>query len=263
RKQDIFNQLHTFGFYHMVIGKLLGKTGIRNLSQSYVSKRIDLNRLVDELYQQRSGYYKAINKELVIEAYSGWYGVIPGIKKLFDHYKIAIIIRDPRTWVTSYMNFGTKYGKRDWVNKLGYQRLNPRMAGEEKYIQSWNYMDTFQRLCWLWQAVYEIMIRDGIGDIYCQIFRYEDLFLSPSKRETFRDFLRFITTFPNRAYEWQPLNGILDQKINNSKHDEFPNWKKWGADRAQFLRSMCGHLMQQYGYGMEEEWKNLVNNSSE
>ncbi len=104
-------QIKYFGFYQLIFGKLSGKTGIRNLSQNYLAGKIDTGQVSDAIVRHRRKYYNAINQKMIIESYSGWYGVISGIRRLYKNYKIVVILRDPREWVTSNMNWETMYGK--------------------------------------------------------------------------------------------------------------------------------------------------------
>jgi len=165
--KNIINKIYQFGIYQMIIGKFLNKTGIRNLSQNYISRKININQLVTQLINHREKFYKKINSNLIIESYSGWYGVIPGIQKLYKYYKIIIIIRDPREWIRSTINWQNIYGKKDFVQKLSFlklERLNPEMTQDMNYSMDWKEYSKFEKLCWMYNSLYSIMLSEAKND---------------------------------------------------------------------------------------------------
>ena len=64
-----WQRLKAFGSYRMVIAHLLGRTGIGNLSQEYLSGRLNLNTLARDIRRHRFGYYNALAPSLIIESY--------------------------------------------------------------------------------------------------------------------------------------------------------------------------------------------------
>ena len=86
-KLKSMQQLRLFGLYNLVIGKLFSKTGIRNLSQNFLSGKIRLAELKAAIVNHRNNFYRNIGKELIVESYSGWYGAIPAIQSLYKNLK--------------------------------------------------------------------------------------------------------------------------------------------------------------------------------
>ena len=70
-KYKSIDQLKQFGFKHLILGKFTGETGIRNLSQNYLSKRISLKELEAAIVQHREKYYDNIENELKIDTAAG------------------------------------------------------------------------------------------------------------------------------------------------------------------------------------------------
>jgi hypothetical protein len=247
-KRKSINQLKHFGFNHLVLGKFTGKTGIRNLSQNYLSKRLSLKELETSIAQHREKYYDNIENNLIIESYSGWYGVIPGIQKLYKNYKIVIIARDPRSWITSNMDWGTMYGKRDWVSKLGLGRLNPKMIKDKEYEEEWTYFSRFQKLCWAWKTIYEIMLKSSENDKNVKVIRFEDVFRREAKYKNLEDLLTFITHFPGRDFSFKIPDNILERRVNKNISYKFSEWEKWNNEMKNDLLRICGHVMQIFNY---------------
>jgi hypothetical protein len=239
-------QIRQFGLNHLIFGKFTGKTGIRNLSQRYLAKKINREQLKAALVDHRRKYYKGIRQDLIIESYSGWYGVIPGIRNLYKNYKIVVVIRDPRDWITSNMNWGTMYGKRDWVSRLKLERLNPNMVGDKQYVTQWQNFSQFQKLCWAWKTIYQIIIDNSKNDPNVQIIRFEDLFRSPKKYLNLENLLAFITQFSDKAFSYCIPENILERRIHKNISYAFPTWNHWNSDMKADCEKICGDLFNRF-----------------
>ena len=243
-----FKQLQMFGLYNLIIGKLLNKTGIRNLSQNFLSRKIDLNKLKSAIVNHREKYYQSIKKELIVESYSGWYGTIPGIQSLYKNYKIVVIVRDPRDWVVSNINWGTMYGKRDWISRMKLGRLNPSMINDLQYLDNWQHFTHFQKLCWAWKTIYETILQSAEKDPNAIIVKFEDLFHSKNKYDHLRRLLTFITHYTDRNFSFNIPDDILEKKKNANISYTFPNHKNWGIDLINDLDEICGETTKTLGY---------------
>jgi hypothetical protein len=240
-------QLRQFGFYQLIFGKILGKTGIRNLSQRFLSGEVNLWDLEDLLVKHRGRYYRDIEEKLIVESYSGWYGVIPAIRDLYKNYKIIIIVRDPRDWVFSNMNWGTMYGRRDWVS-----RLDPKLVGDTDYEDEWQVFTQFQKLCWAWATIYRILERDAAGDSNIRFFKFEALFKSKDKYDYLSSLLNFVTRFDNRNFGFHIPEGILDKRVNKTVSFKFPKWNNWTPDMKKDLKRICGGVADRCEYDLCE-----------
>lgn len=249
-----WQRIRTFGVYHMLLGRVLGRTGIRNLSQKFMSGRIDREQLIDRLRRQRLAYYQGLAGEPIIESYYQWYGVLPAVPKLFKHYRVIALVRDPRTWVASWMNFGAHFGARDLVSRLGFRRLDPNMIGDPRFAELWTDMSPFDRLCWTWQVVNERLLAFARIDPHTRTYRYEDLFLSKDSGCHLADLVQFITSFPDRHFPSTFDAGVMRQRRHASSRHVFPDWPDWTMDQAQRLEQICGQLMRELGYGEESDW---------
>jgi len=249
-----FENIKVFGIYHMIIGRLLGRTGIRNLAQKYQSGMLDFNELVEAVKRHREWYYKSIQKKLIIESFSQWYGILPAIPYSFNHYKIIGVLRDPRSWVASCINRGRLYGSNDMVVKLGYRRLNPEMVKDHIYSRRWKYMTSFQKLCWTWSQAYDYISNFLDIDSNSLIVSYENLFLHKNRDQHFHNMLEFITHFPKHKFNYSFSPELLNQRINAAGRKIFPDWTQWDNKHARQLHDICGRQMKQFGYGGEPEW---------
>jgi len=251
-------KIRHFGVYQVLLGKFLGKTGVRNLSLNHLSGQLNLEQLKSAIYRSRLRFYSAIDQDLIVESHRGWFGAIDGIRALFPHYKIAVIVRDPRAWVVSNLNWGTLYGPKDKVSLLGLKRLAPHVIGDTAYIEPWKAFSRFEKLCWVWNAMYTILLEGIAGDPNGRVFLYEDLFLSDQRDEIANRFLEFITTFSDRRFPYHIGEGVLDKRIHATKKHRFTGWDEWSSKEAIRLDQMCGDLMKHFGYGQEPEWQKKI-----
>ncbi|MDZ7830650.1 MAG: hypothetical protein U5L07_02750 [Desulfobacterales bacterium] len=215
----------------------------------------------DCLVKYRTRYYQKIDKELIIESYSGWYGLIPVIRETCANYKVVILIRDPRDWVRSNMDWGKMYGRRDWVSKFGFRRLSPFMIHDTVYQNDWRHFDQFQKLCWAWKTIYEILSDDSAEDSNIKIFKFEDLFCADQKTSYFKLLIEFIANFGDKQFDYNSevnLENILNQKIHKNIAYDFPSWPEWSNQRARTLDQICGTLMEKFGYGNEKLWNDKL-----
>ncbi|NIR30756.1 MAG: hypothetical protein GWN84_15865 [Gammaproteobacteria bacterium] len=250
--------IRDFGVYNVVLGRILGRTGMRNLSQRHLSGRLDLNELVKELQKQRRRVYRRMAEPLIIESNLGFYGVLPGLKALFPACKIAVFIRDPRTWVPSIINWGTMYGDRDWVTKLGFGRLTPNLIGDRYYAARWRQMPRFEKVCWAWKAINSIILRDIAGHTDARVFRYEDLFESPSRESHFFALMDYLTSFSDRRFAYAKAPSVLNERIHRSPRQIIPAWNNWSPPQAAALDQICGPMMGRFHYGLEPQWQALL-----
>jgi hypothetical protein len=253
-----FDQIRTFGWHHMVIGKLFGKTGIRNLARNFLAGNLTSEDTVEAIRRHRDRYYGSIDADYIIESYAQWFGLLPVLSEIYPNHKVVGLIRDPRTWVASVMNYGTQFGRRDWVTKLGFQRLNPRLLRDSEYADRWPGMSAFQKNCWHWKLIYTHIDRHVVDHSNARMFRYEDLFLAPDRIENVTEMLEFLTRFPGRQFRYDLKADILNTRSRASKTKTYPDWPEWTRSQARQLQDICGPLMQRFEYGSEPRWQELV-----
>ena len=246
--ERLLKQIKQFGFYNMVPGRILGKTGIRTLSERFLSGDISNERLLNSVIDHRKNYYESIANPIIIESYYGWYGCIPAIQKLFKNYRVIVVARDPRDWVTSNVNWKQWYGNDDWVSKLKAGRINPAMVGDKAYAMKWDKFTRFQKLCWAYSFVYNTMIDQVEQDENIQLFNYEDLFIGPERSEKFINLLNFITQFKNRKFNYTIPDGILDRRIHKNSSDEFPKHPDWPSEYQEQYWEICENIHQRLKY---------------
>lgn len=254
--EELIKKIRIFGVKRLFLDKLMGTFGARNLTNNYLSGTWDLPKSVEEFCSQRERILTLAVERLYIESNQALFGLIPVISKAFERSKIVVVIRDPRDWVRSVMNFETIYGRRDhqwWRNK----RLDPFLVQDKIHMREWREYDKFKKLVWYYRTVYaNILERSRIQGL--KIYRYEDLFLAPDKYDHLRDFLEFVTHFDKRVFHYRIPRDFLEKKVHVNISYKFPRWPAWSTMQAKFLYDMCGRLMETFHYGTEREWVDLI-----
>jgi hypothetical protein len=252
---ETWQRIRTFGVYHMILGRITGRTGLRNLSQRRLSNCQDLDHLTTELVRQRDRYYRNITSDLIIESNGQWYGALATLPKTGWRYRVVALIRDPRTWVASTLNHGHIFGYRDRVRQLGFRRLDPALVDDNQFADRWRCMSDFQKVCWTWQAINQQLVGSTEKDSRARLYRFEDIFLADDRMQRMEDMIRFITNFGERTYPWHLSPDLLNRRINEADRARFPDWQRWPREHARDLEEICGPLMRRFDYGAEPEWR--------
>lgn len=242
------NQVKYFGFYNMVIGRALRRSGIRNLSENYLANKISFNKLKNKIIKHRCYYYNSIYNDLIIESYYGWYGCMSAIREIFPNYKIIVITRDPRNWITSNMNWNKWYGNKDLLEKYKFGRLNPKLIGDNEYINQWDKFTQFEKLCWAYKTIYTTILRNIHNDENCMLVKFEDLFNNKDKHNQLEQLIKYIVKFQNKCYNYNIPNDILEKKIHKNIYNKFPQYENWDLYKKERYWKICEDIQYKLGY---------------
>ncbi len=164
------------------------------------------------------------------------------LSQRLPHVHIIHLIRDPRTWVPSYLNWMHTRWQSAVANKLIVGWHPSGFWTGEIPLAQWLKMDAFQRTCWHW--TYKNRLLETLFANYpaYQQVHFEALFGSEGAR-----MLQSMLEKAGIPYQ-ERYAGILRHPQNQSRRDYFPTWPDLPAYRQQQLLSQCGDLMRQYGY---------------
>ncbi len=143
---------------------------------------------------------------------------------------------------------GNNVRERDWVSRLGLGRLNPEMIGDGTYSRDWQQFSRFQKLCWAWKAIYEIVLNSTADDANVVVVKFEDVFKSNAKYETLGGLLDSLTRFSDVTFPYRVPAGILERQVNKNITYRFPQWEHWNDNLKKDLISICGTLAEKLGY---------------
>lgn len=256
---DTMIKIQKFGLDHMIFSKLVGSKSTRMLSEKRLQGNLSEAKILDSIRKLRLNYYSKIKQELIVESYYAWYGLLDLLPKVFTNIKIIGIVRDPRDWVRSNMNWGTHYGKRDTVIRLGFNRLNPVSLNDNNFLKDWSRTSPFEKLCWEWNIITQNLLYP-INDEYYKLYRYEELFLKNNNSQVFK-MIKFITKWGEKEFSSDLSLLEINKTIHRNISYKFPNWEDWSKENAQILNRYCGELMRKLDYGMEKDWLSKLDNT--
>jgi len=248
-------QVADFGLWHMVVGRLLGRTGVRVLGQRLLTGQIDPATVRRRIRQSRRRYHERISETLVIESHAQWWYLAAELQSIFPGAKLIGVVRDPRSWVRSWLNHGGRYDRSDRVRWLPPGRLTPARLGQTELARLWKDWGAFERLAWEWRVIYGHLARATEGAKNARMFRFEDLFAGDGA--AMADLVLFAASHGQRRYSVRSLEGFT-ARVHNSSHGSAVQWEAWTPEQARFVQHLCGPLMERWGYGMEPEWKDLA-----
>ncbi len=210
RDRRTWQNIYTFGVWHMLIGRALGRTGALPTALRYHTGALSHDDAVSRIHVSRAGYHMKKKETLIVEANPQWGPILPLLRGAFPKAKIVAITRDQDTWVRSWLKRGTRHTPRDPVSPA--KRLTAVTLRDPKYAVKWPTMTADERLRWEWRFVNEQMKNFAREDSLTKLYSYEELFLSDGA--AMQDLLGFVTTHDGRRYEHHFDPSMLSERIN-------------------------------------------------
>jgi len=228
----------------------------RVMSNRAVAGKLSKETAVRALVRSRRRLVEKITRPVYIESNWYLYGFLEALKEVFGKPLILHVVRDPRTFIPSYINYGTFSGlKKIAAEFLPYWYLKPEQY-EPNPPKRWNRMSEPERLAWHWHVVNREIDRGAelYGGDYLRL-RYEDIF--PREKASTADGTKSAGMPPGLAtlLPWlglapneRLLELMRDRKMNASRNRGFPKWREWEQSTKAAVLAMCGGQLERYGY---------------
>ncbi|NWF64971.1 MAG: sulfotransferase [Chloroflexi bacterium] len=192
---------------------------------------------------------KTCKKDYHLDANNFLYGLASLAPELYPNLRALHIVRDPRDYVTSQLNFSRQKRTSYIANYLvPFWQPNPFLIGELPISRAFRF-SRFEKYCWVWDFKNRIMSRlENSTTPYLRI-RFEDLF-NENPEPAFQRIIEF--------FGLPPIENIREkfrEPANTSKPTFFPEWREWTPSQAVQLQALCGAQMKALGYGAEPEWQ--------
>jgi hypothetical protein len=221
----------------------------RVMSNRAMAGKLSKDTAVRTLVRSRRRLVEKITRPVYIESNWYLYGFLDALKEVFGRPKVLHVVRDPRTFIPSYLNYGTFSGlKKVATTFLPYWYLRPEQV-EKNPTKTWSQLTQPERLAFHWHVVNREIDRGAglYGDDYL-LLRYEDVFPRKlAEHETppgLARLLGWVGLPPNDRL----LEMMRDKKMNASRNRGFPKWEEWDGPTRDAVLAMCGDQMRQYGY---------------
>lgn len=249
-------RVREFGLWHMIFGRMLGRTGPRAVGTRFLVGSATASSCQNDMERMRYDYFARQKHSLVIESNPQWHYAIDLMPHVWPNAKIAVIVRDPRTWIQSWIRKGRRHTKLDLARYFPPGRITPCRVRDYVSRKRWRKLDTFGKLAWEWQAVNRRLIRHAENNPLCRIFLYEDLFGNPASREMER-LIRFLASHHDRQYRYAIPTEYTHER-HHASTGHFPDWQSWHPNQAMLVDSLCGDIMKSLGYGFEDAWRDKL-----
>lgn len=248
--------LKHFPFRHVTIDKFRLSRNVRGLSLKRNAGTMSETDAAQVLYKLRQTFVNRLQPPLYVESNFQLVGLIDVLPQVFRNCRIVFIVRDGREWVkSSYSYGGGWYGPLHLIASLGIGRLSAVHCQEDAWTQKWSSFNSFQKNSWLWMRKNSYALECVKRTPQARTFKFEEIFLEPNRYETLREVLEFATNLPAAEFQYGPLEGVLERKLNKSQPGCFPSWTKWSSEQVAQFQEICRGLMSELGYGTEPEWR--------
>jgi hypothetical protein len=195
-----------------------------------------------------------LDSDVYVEANTMNYIIAPYFEELGVDLHVVHVIRDPRDWVTSYIN---------WVEHRAFSKIadsivpfwhaNGFLTGDLS-LKDWLGMDFFEKMCWYWHFENKVILNRCRELHSFMSIKFEELIV---KKDV--DILNTILGNLGVSYSDDYLK-YFDKKQNVGNKKYFDKWMFWSKKQCKILNSICGDLMEVYGYGLESTWMEMLDN---
>jgi hypothetical protein len=220
---------------------------LRLLSNRAVAKGISPATATRALALSRRRLLNSLTRPIYIESNWYLYGLLDALRPVFGQPLVLHVVRDPRTFIPSYLNYGTFRGLK-WLatNLLPYWYLRPEQA-QARPTRRWSQMGQPERLAFHWHAVNRELDRAAamFGEDYRRM-RYEDLFNPDAP--ALGELLDWIG-LPDSA---KLRDQMRSDRVNASTGRGSANWQKIDADVRRGILELCAEQMERYGYAGDD-----------
>jgi hypothetical protein len=177
------------------------------------------------------------------------YGLVALAPELYPDLKVIHIVRDPRTYLTSHLNFSRQKGTSFIGNYLvPFWQPNPFLVGEIPWSRFFR-LSRFERYCWIWDFKNRVMASlEDTSTSYLRI-RFEDIFGAKNPGGVFAQITNFIG-LPSI----KEIDDRFREPVNAATKTVFDDWHAWSPKLCAQLQSVCGERMKRFGYGGEQAW---------
>jgi len=188
------------------------------------------------------------------------FALAPLAPELYSELRVVHVVRDPRTYVRSHMNWARHRRKSFIANHLlPFWQPNGYLVGEIS-ARRWYRMSRFERFCWIWDYKNRLIARLGSSHVPYLRVRFEDLFESPRRSA---EAIRVLAFIGLPELENEVLEAAFGEVRNQTHLRSLREWRKWAPARCAQLDAWCGDRMVEYGYGGEAEWVKMVREGRE
>jgi hypothetical protein len=176
--------------------------------------------------------------------------------ELYPGLRIVHLVRDPRDYVRSHINWSRHRLKSFVANYLiPFWQPNGWLLNEMS-VGRWLRLTQLERYSWIWDYKNRMIGQMENSETPYLRIKFEDFFGNGDPLPYINELLEFLDL--NRV---SGIEAFFQDPVNPTKGKSFPKWDVWSQEQCQQLNIFCGATMAKYGYGKEEEWREKFRSS--
>jgi len=188
---------------------------------------------------------KKESKEIIVEFDSY---LSPLVCELLPYVRSPIVIhliRHPYDWIQSMGNFRAASWRKYAVDIVPFTYIvHPAVKN------IWRKLDKIQKLAWFWRLVNERILQQKLHCEHYGLFKFEDL-VSHDRYKRMNS-LKGILSLINPDCQLSVPDIDINNKVNKSEDDYFPEWQKWPIESIRNVNDICEELVALFDYKIQE-----------
>lgn len=193
---------------------------------------------------------QACSKKTYIDSNNQIYALVTLIPEIYPGLRVIHLVRDPRDYVRSHINWSRHRLKSFIANYLiPFWQPNGWLLNEMS-VSKWLRLTQLERYSWIWDYKNRMIGQMEDSETPYLRIKFEDFFGNAYPLPYFNELLEFLDL--NRV---SGIEAFFQDPVNPTKGKSFPVWDAWSQEQCQQLNNFCGVTMAKYGYGKEEEWR--------
>ncbi|MEL7465929.1 MAG: hypothetical protein AAFN79_17795 [Pseudomonadota bacterium] len=241
-------RIRRFGLWHMVVGRALGRAGVRVTGMRFLKGEISLEAATASFRRQRARYHAETPERMLIESNYPWWMVAPHLGAhrgaIFPGAKAIGVVRDPRAWIASWAAHQAGRDRGHWTHRLPPGPLTPMALRDEEWAARWEEIGAVGRLAWQWRRVTaSLAAAEDAGA--ARVYRFEDLFSEDDA--PMAGLVEDICDFGDRRYRFEMPPGFRARPRNASAARD-GDWREWSAAERAAANELCEPFLARYGY---------------
>lgn len=194
---------------------------------SYIKGEFPPSSTVDPLLSLAILYYFQINEN-----------------ELSKNIRIIHLVRDPKSFVTSFMNWkSSSVSKMILHHLIPFWQPSPRFEKELPLNERLKF-DKVKQFIYVWYYKNNLIYNTfSSGNNYMRV-RLEDITKSQNQQNNLNQLLEFLE-LPKRKINQKEF---MKEKVNQSVNKKFTKYDEWPEKYKEYLSDTCGTLMQNLGY---------------
>lgn len=233
-----------------------GPRWLRNLSNARAAGAIS-----HETGSRLLGHARGENlsdERVYVEASCLIYGLAEELLESFSDAMLVHLVRDPRGYIKSAMDWGVHRPGGRILNAIPYRRLAPPQYDPTSLAlrAQWFATSRFERIAWGWSAMNAATRRGCASSDRCMTVRFEELV------DDQHTGLQRIARAAGLNVSTNDIERLRLKPVNPAPRRRFPQWTDWSDTQLRILLERCGGEASKYGYTLKDDVAALLSSQA-